>query len=431
MAESQTRILLAGGGYIGLYCARELERILRPGEAQVTLVSPDSFMLFWPLLPEVASGTIEPRHAAVPLRKVLERTRVLTGMLTALDGEEATIMTPQGDELALPYEHVVLGLGSITRVPPIPGVEHRAMEFKSVRDAIDLRNHVLACLEAAEVAPDRGARARALTFVFVGGGYTGVVALGELEDMARNACRYFTTIEPHDMRWMLVEMTERILPEVDEALSDYARELLERRRVEIRLGCEVASAERDVELSSGERVETDTLVWTAGVQPNPRAEELGVAVDEQGRVLVDTSLRVHDRPTAWAAGDVAAVPDNDGGTYPPTAQHAVRQARQLAQNLVSTLRGRPTAPYGYRSRGEFITIGRRKGVAQVGRANLRGALPWLLRRAYYVRAMPSLNRKLRVLGDWAIDLPFDRDVVQLAPMASAQLRNSEQTRPRT
>jgi NADH dehydrogenase len=400
VTDGRAAVVIAGGGYVGLYCALELERLLRPEEAEVTLVSPDSFMLFRPLLPEVASGTLEPRHIAVSLRRTLERTRVRTGRLTGLDGAKASIATPQGDELALPYEHLVLGLGSVTRMVPVPGLEERAMPFKSIGDAIDLRNHVLACLEAADAAGDREARARALTFVFVGGGYTGVEALGELEDMARSACRYFP----------------RILPEVDEQLADRARELLERRGVEVRLGCEVASAAEDVELTDGEHVQTDTLVWAAGVRPNPLARELGVTVDEQGRVVVDRSLRVRDHPAAWAAGDLAAVPDDGGGTCPPTAQHAVRQARHLAHNLTATVRGRPTEPYAYRSRGEFITLGRRKGVGQLERFRLAGALPWLIRRAYYVAAMPTLNRKLRVLGDWTIDLPFERDIVQLAPM---------------
>jgi NADH dehydrogenase len=418
MAEARTAIVIAGGGYVGVYCALELERLLRPEEADVTLISRDNFMLFWPLLSEVASGTIEPRHVAVPLRKVLGRSRLLTGTLTRLDarGRVATFEPQAGVQRAVAYDEVVVGLGSIARVPPIPGVRERAFEFKSITDAIELRNHVLARLEAAEATADPQARARALTFVLVGGGYTGIEALGELQDMARTACRYFPTLEPDQMRWVLVEATDGILPEVEGRLSEYAGRVLQRRGVEIRLRCQVESAEDGIELSCGERLESDTLVWAAGVRPSPSAEDLDVPLDDTGRVAVDTALRVPDREGMWAAGDVAAVPDLvTGDRCPPTAQHALRQGRQLARNVAATLRGEPPAPYRYRPRGEFITLGRRQGVGRLGSASLRGSVPWLLRRAYYLSIMPTLHRRLRVLADWTIGLPFRHDIVQLVP----------------
>jgi NADH dehydrogenase len=416
MASDPPRILIAGGGFVGMYTALGLERTLAAHEAQLELVAPENFMCYQPLLPEVASGSIEPRHAVVPLRKVLARTHVTLGRLAGLDPDtrQAKIEPSDGPARELRYDHIVLGLGAVTRLLPVPGLVDVAVGFSTLTEALHLRNQVLSRLEAAEAATEPGVRQRALTFVFVGGGYAGVEALAELEAMAREACASYRTIAPSQLRWVLVEATDRILPSMDAGLAKRAETLLRERGIDVRLETEVKSAEEGkLRLSDGEELEADTLVWMPGVAPHPVAGELGLPCDDRGRLRVDECLRVADREGAWAAGDCAAVPDGDGGLHPPTAQHAEREAHQLADNLARVLRGQAPEPFRYRSRGEFVTLGGRRGVAKVMRAQLRGATAWALRRAYYLGRMPSTERRLRLAVDWTVGLPFQRDVAQL------------------
>jgi len=423
-SSTAPRILLVGGGYVGLYAALRLERRLRPAEADLTLVSPENFMVYQPLLPEVASGTLEPRHAVVPLRQALRRTRLVTGRLEALDhpGRLATVAPHDGSARELRYDHVVLGLGSMTRVLPIPGVAERAVGFQTVTEAIHLRNHVLARLEVAEATDDERARRRALTFVFVGGGYTGVEALAELEDMARACCDAFTRVRPPDLRWILVEATDGILPTVEPGLAAHALRTLRSRGIEVHLETTLESAEDGrMRLSTGVEVEADTLVWMAGIRPQALTGELGLPVDDSGRLVVDSELRVAGAGGAWAAGDNAAVPDPGGGHYPPTAQHAQRAARRLADNLVATLRDEPLRPFRHDSLGELVTLGRYKGVASMRGLELRGFLPWLLRRLYYVVQVPTVNRKLRIVVDWLVGIPFRREIVSLGSLEDPRL----------
>ena len=425
MTSTPARILIAGGGYLGLYTALRLEDRLEHGEATVTLVNPHNFMLYQPLLPEVASGTIEPRHAVVPLRKALRRTRVLTGRLSALDPDARTaqVRPADGDPLSLDYDHVVVGLGSTSRVLPVPGLAEHAVGFKSIGEAIYLRNHVLGRMEAAEAMPDPQRRRRALTFVVVGGGYTGVEALAELEDMTRAACAYFPTIRPSHLRWVLVEATARILPTVQDTLADYALELLRRRGIEVHLETVLESVEdHTLNLSNGETLDADTLVWVAGVQPHPLLAELGLPTTEDGRLDGDAHLRIAGVDGAWTGGDGAAVPDiaAGDGTVPPTAQHAQREGTHLGDNLVATLRGEATAPFRHRSLGELITLGRGKGVGHVGGRQLRGMPAWALRRAYYLSTIPSMSRKLRISTDWLVGAVFRRDIVHLGPLGGPE-----------
>ncbi|HVM12852.1 MAG TPA: NAD(P)/FAD-dependent oxidoreductase [Egibacteraceae bacterium] len=421
MTRRPARILIAGAGYIGLYAALTLEQRLGAHETAITLVTPNNFMLYQPLLPEVASATIEPRHAVVPLRKVLHRTRLLAGRLTGLEHEirRAEIKPADGDPRTVEYDHVVLGLGSLSRILPVPGLKENAVGFKSIEEALYLRNHVLGRMEAADATRDEDVRRRALTFIVVGGGYTGVEALAELEDMARAACDYFPTITPGDLRWVLVEATERILPTVDESLANYALELLRARDIEVYLETLLESVEAGVQrLSNGETIGADTLVWVAGVQPHPLLAELGFPTTEAGHVKADEYLRVRGVQGAWTGGDGAAVPDLvGGGTVPPTAQHAQREGTHIGENLVATLRGAPLEEFRHKSLGEMITLGRRKGVADIMGRHVRGTLPWALRRAYYLSSIPSTSSKLRIMADWLVGLPFRRDFVHLAPLA--------------
>lgn len=411
------RILIVGGGYVGLYTALRLERQLGHREADVTLVSPENFMVYQSLLPEMASGMLEPRHVVVPLRKALRRVRVRTGRLTDLDHARraATIRPYEGDSVTEHYDHVVIALGSEPRVLPVPGLTDAAISFQTVTEALHLRNQVLGRMEAAVATADEAARRRALTFVFVGGGYSGVEALGELQSMAAEACESYDALDPSQLRWVLIEATDRILPMVDRGLAEDALDALRRRGVEVHLETVLETAEGgDLRLSDGTVLRTDTLVWVAGVQPNSLVEQLGLPTDEKGRLPVDACLRVKGTRGVWSAGDCAAVPDLvAGGTCPPSAQYAVREARQLGDNLAAAIRGQEPQPFGYDKLGELITLGRHQGVGQVRGRSLHGFLPWYLRRLYHVARIPTWNRKLRVWIDWTVSLAFTRDVVSL------------------
>lgn len=401
---------------MGLYAALGLERLLDADEVELTLVSPENYMLYQPLLPEVASGTLEPRHVVVSLRRALRRTEVVTGRLTGIDhdGRVATIAPRAGDITHVPYDHVVIGLGSETRVLPIPGLAEQAVGFSSLAEALHLRNHVLGRLEAAQSTADDAVRRRALTFVFVGGGYTGIEVLGELEDMARAVSRWYPAIAPDQQRWILVEATDGILPTVDERLGRFVLRQLRRRGIDVRLETQLESAEGGhLRLSDGEELEADTLVWSAGVTPHPLIAELGLPVDDKGRLVVDRFLRVDGADGAWGAGDCAAVPTADGGFFPATAQYAEREARRVAANVAATVRGKEPEPFDHRAVGELVTIGRYKGVGEIRGMRIRGFLPWFLRRTYYAWRIPTLERKVRMVAEWTVALFFPRDVVEL------------------
>ena len=413
------RVLVLGSGFVGTYVGLRLERKARRGEVDVTLVSPDSFMTYHPFLPEAASGNIEPRHVVVPLRSALRKTRIVTGRVEALDHERrlATVVTTAAEKRELGYDHVVIGVGSVSRTLPVPGLAERGIGFKTIEEAIALRNRLLANMDAADASSDETFRRRALTFVFVGGGYSGVEALAELEDLATWATRYYPNVKRADMRWVLVEATGTVLPEIGRDLAGHALEVLQRRGIEVHLNTELVSAEDGVmELSDGTSFEADTLVWTAGVRPNPVVARLGMPLDERERVVTDAALRVAGVPGAWAAGDCAAVPDltgSPGATTPPTAQHSLRQAVVLADNLLATLRGDTVKDFRYRSLGGIVSLGRHRGVARVPGVNLRGLPAWFLHRTYHLLRIPTLGRKARVLADWTVALFFKRDLVQL------------------
>jgi NADH dehydrogenase len=412
-------VLIVGGGLVGLTIAWRLERALS-GDATVTLVNDQNHMVYQSLLPEVASGMLEPADVVVPLRRTLRRTRVVVGRLTGLDTDRnVAVVTPtESRPRDVRYDHLVLALGSETKVLPVPGLAEHAVGFTTVPEALFLRDHVLARLETAEHTADMEQRRRALTFVVVGGGYSGVEAIGELQSMARTASRWYPSLSPADQRWVLVEATDGILPMVDNQLATAATDALRGRGIDIRLSTVVESVDDGVvALSDGDHIATDTLVWAAGVAPSPLLATLDLPVADSGAVEVDATLRVNGHADLWAAGDCAAVPDVvAGGVCPPSAQYALRQARQLAANLTATVRGGQPDLFRYDQLGETLTLGRRDGIAQIRGRHLRGALPWYLRRLYHIARIPSAKRKVQVWAEWTLRLLLGRDVVSLGEL---------------
>jgi NADH:ubiquinone reductase (H+-translocating) len=411
-----TRVLIVGGGFAGTYAAMEMTSLAREGN-RVTLVSTENFLQYQPFLPEVASGTIDPRAAVVPLRPLLRHAAVVVGEVTSIDHHErrAEVRIPDGRTVTVDYDVVVLAAGSWSRVLPIPGLAEQGIGFKTIQEAIYLRNHVLSRLDVAAETDDAEARGAALTFVVVGGGYAGVEALGELEDLTRDAIRHYPGLAPTEMRWILVEAAARILPELDPDLAAYASRRLQERGIEILVETRLESAEGGVlRLSDGQVMVAGTLVWTAGVKASPLAGLSGFPLDERGRVRVDEYLRVEGVSGAWAAGDIAAVPDRTtGGFAPPTAQHAMREGRRLGANVTASLGGGELRPFVWRNVGSVCSLGRYKGVAQVAGVKVKGFLGWFLHRSYHLWAMPTFARRVRIAADWTIALLFPRDTAQL------------------
>ena len=401
--------LIAGGGYAGSMVARLL------GRRGATIVSLENYMLFTPLLPEAASGTLEPRHVVVPLRVMCREAELVLGRVTGVDHAAKRVSVDAIDgPVEVAYERLVVALGSISRVLPVPGLAEHGHGFRDLADAIELRNHILRQLEAADAADEADERARHLAFVFIGAGYAGVEALAELADLVRDALRYYPGLRGQRQRWVLVDAAAKILPEIPTKLGGYAARELESRGVEIHVATRLESADgRGVMLSDGTRIETATLVWTAGVRPTPSLVDLDLPLDERGRVIVDEHLRVVGREGVWALGDCAAVPNlaTPGVSDPPTSQHALRQARRLARNLT----GAPQ-PYRYRMLGQVATLGHYKGIADLVGLRLRGFPGWFVTRTYHLYQLPLFSRKLRVVVDWTVALFFRRDIAELGSL---------------
>ncbi len=410
-------VVIAGGGFAGANAARELERLLPKQSTRMILVNDVNFLLYTPLLPEAAAGTLEPRHVVTPLRDLLKRTYLRLGAVSGHDPVARTVelTTHQGEVEQLPYDQLLLSFGSVSRSLPIPGLDQHAIGFKSLADAIWLRNHMVETLEEANATEDPARREELLTYVFVGGGYAGLEAVAELQDFAADAIQRYPRARLQGMRWILIEAAPRVLPEIDETLADYAVRELRGRGMDIRLETTLKSVDAGgVELSTGERIAARTVVWTAGVAPHPSLRNMNVELDERGRVPVDDHLAVAGLDGVYAAGDCAAVPNPDGGLCPPTAQHAIRQARVAARNMASNLGvGSPEA-FDYHSRGAFVNLGQYKAVASMpGGVTLSGFPAWWAARTYHVSQIPGLARKLRAVADWTIGLPFRRDTAEV------------------
>jgi NADH dehydrogenase len=431
------QVVIAGGGFGGFYAARALERLLPAQSARVTLVNDANFLLYTPLLPGAAGGTLDPRHVVVPLRSQLRRTDVMIGEVTGADPARCTLAVKRidGEHVELHYDQLVIALGSVSRTLPVPGLAEHAIGLKSLSDATALRNQVLSCLDIAESLEDSAHRAEYLGFVFVGAGYAGVEGLSELQDFAAEAIELYPRCRAQGMRWLLAEARGRIMQEVPESLSEFAERELRGRGIEVRTSTTLDEVtQHAARLSDGQTIPARTVVWTAGVKPSPAVARLGIPLDPHGRVLVDRTMRVESahpaaagesgatgspgvaagaagRGRIWAIGDCAAVPDafHPGQPCPPTAQHAIRQGRLVAQNVASTLAGGTARPFRYRTKGVVAELGRNKAVAITLGVRWRGLPAWLIARTYHLMLMPGLGRRLRLLADWNVALVFGRD----------------------
>ncbi len=398
--------------------ARELERIVPKQSTRITLVNDVNFMLYTPFLPEAAAGTLEPRHVVTPLREILDRTYLRLGTVDGHDPGARTVRlrTRNGDTEQIAYDQLLLALGSVSRVLPVPGLSEHAIGFKSLADAIWLRNHVIETLEAANATDDPARRDELLTYVFVGGGYAGLEALAELQDFAADAIESYPRARLHGMRWVLVEAADRVLPEIDAELADYAVRELRGRGIDIRLGTTLEEVGADsARLSTGETLATRTVVWTAGVAPHPSLRSLSVPLDERGRVPVDDHLRVEGMDSVWAIGDCAAAPHptRAGVFYAPTAQNAVRQGPVAARNIAAELGNGTPKAFEYKGNAAFVNLGRYKAVGRVGGRTFRGFPAWWMARSYHMSQIPGAARKARAVIDWTASLPFPRDLSEV------------------
>ncbi|WP_203972843.1 NAD(P)/FAD-dependent oxidoreductase [Planotetraspora silvatica] len=418
-------IVIVGGGYVGLYTSlrlqRTLRRELRDGSVRITLIDPQSYMTYQPFLPEAAAGNISPRHVVAPLRRVLPKVRVLNGKVSKVHHEARTVtFEPSvGQSREIEYDVIVMAAGSISRTLPIPGLADAAIGFKTVGEAIALRNRVLALLDRADSSEDEEVRRRALTFVVVGGGFAGIEALAELEDMTEDAIKYYPSIQQKDLRWVLIEASDRILPEVGPEMGEWTAEELRERGIELKMKTLLKSCEGGlVKTSDGDSFESATIVWTAGVKPSPVVNSGDLPLDERGRIMTTTRLTVAGVKGAFAAGDVAGVPDvtNPGQYCAPNAQHAVRQSKVLGDNITAYLRGEKLKDYRHKYAGSVAGLGLHKGVANVYGVKLRGIPAWFMHRTYHLSRVPTVNRKVRVMADWTLSLFFKRETVSLGQL---------------
>lgn len=425
-------VLILGGGSVGLTTATELRKTLG-AEVAITVVDPRPYMTYAPFLPEVGAGSIDPRNVLAPLRKILPGTKVVTGAVAEIRSAENTVVVDieEGERLEIAYDFLVVGLGAVPRLLPIPGLAENAIGFKQVEEAAAVRDRILASLAEAATTKDPKVRKRLLTFTFIGGGFAGGEAVAETEDMVRDALRYYPDLHASDIRFVLVDGAPFIFPELTEDQRAYVLNQLRERGIEVKLETFLNSAENGViKTSDGDEFETDLLVWNAGVKPNPvlsdpEFSDLPV-VNERGpmmgklQALADLRVNGAEGPldNVFAGGDCAAVPDlasGEGKFCPPNAQHAVRQAKRVADNIARSVQGRPLVDYYHKNLGVMATLGMYKGVGrlQVGDKELdvRGLPAWAMARAYHVYAMPTLGRKAAVIAGWATNLISRRDII--------------------
>jgi NADH dehydrogenase len=417
LGADKMRILILGGGFAGVEAARHLDRTAaKRSDVEITLVSRENFSLFTPMLHEVVASDLEPADICNPLRKLLRRVTVLNGEIETIDlvARRVTISYGiRGLRRELAFDYLVLALGSETNYFGIPGVAEQALGIKTLRDAVILRNGVIAMLEAASVEPDPERRKRLLTFVVAGGGFAGVETVGAINDLARQSLKHYGRIDPGEVRVILIHGGQVILPELGEALGLYAQEKLRQRQVEVKLNTKVIGyADETVRCDDGESVPAAMLVWAAGVSPSPILKDMPLELQRE-RIVVDSTLEVPQFPGVWAVGDCAALIDpTSKQPYPPTAQHAVREGRQVAQNICARMKGERATPFVYKMQGQLAAIGRRTGVARIFGLKFSGVVGWVLWRSVYLMKLPRLEKKIRVGLRWALDVFFEHDIAQ-------------------
>jgi NADH dehydrogenase len=415
-------VVIAGGGFGGLYAARRLERRLPRQSARLTLVTDVNFMLYTPLLPGAAAGTLEPRHVVVPLREELHSTDIHLAHVTGADPaiNELRLRSIDGRDERIRYDQLIVALGSVSRVLAVPGLAEHGLGFKTIAEAIALRNRALLNLEIAESLEDPEERREYLTFVFVGAGYAGLEGIAELQDYVGDVIERYPRSRLQGTRWILVEALDRVMQETPPSLAEFAARELRGRGLEIRTGTRVDSVERDaIKLSTGETIPCRMVCWTAGVKPSPVVRELGVPLDPGGRIVVDETMRVRGLANVWAIGDAAAVPDPAKGgasPCPPTAQHALRQGRLVADNVAAVLGNGEVKPFRYKTLGVFVDMGRHKAVATMLGIKLRGFPAWWAARTYHLLAIPGVGRRMRLIADWTVGLFFGRASAELGQL---------------
>ena len=419
--DIESRIVILGGGFAGVATAERLERKFGPDlSVELTLISDSNALLFTPMLAEVATSSLEPTHISSPLRTSLRRTDVVRGRVHGIDVEgRRVLLAPDGGSAGaaageVPYDHLVLALGSVSNYLAMDNLQENALDFKTLSDAIRIRNQVIDVFERADREPNPEIRRPLLTFVVAGGGFAGAELAGGLNDFARGMLVYYPNIPTEELRVIVVHSRERILPELSAPLADYALEHMKERGVTFKLGSRVADAGRGVVvLDSDENIRTETLVWTAGTKPNPLLRDLPVEHDKRGAVSVDENLAVRDHAGLWAVGDCAAVTDaKTGEPCPPTAQFALREAHTLAHNIHANVRGRPPKAFHFSGLGTLCVVGHHTACAEIKGVRFSGLLAWMMWRAIYLSKLPGLDRKARVFVDWSIELFFPRDIVQ-------------------
>ncbi|MGA5301435.1 NAD(P)/FAD-dependent oxidoreductase [Nucisporomicrobium flavum] len=419
------RIVVVGAGHVGLYAALRLSKKLNPRRAEVIVIDPQPHMTYQPFLPEAAAGNISPRHSVVPLRRELKRCHIVSGEVTRIEHARRTVTVQpiEGPVKEIAYDHIIVAPGSVSRTLPIPGLRERGIGFKTIGEAIYLRNHILDRLDVAAATPDPEVRKASLRFVFVGGGYAGVEALAEMEDVVRDGLKYYPELDKDEVRFILVEASNRILPEVGPEMGAYAARQLQKRGIDIRLETRMESCvDGEVHLSDGEVFRSETIVWTAGVKPSPMLDHTDLPRGPRGHITCLPTLQVVDGDRvldgAWSAGDCAQVPDltNPGAWCSPSAQHAVRQAAVLADNIRQVIYGGTPKNYKHKYAGSVASLGLYKGVAKIYGVKLKGFPAWLMHRTYHMSRIPSFNRKVRVLADWTLAFVLKREVISLGQL---------------
>ena len=427
------KILIVGGGYAGFYTALKLEALLGKNEAEVTLVDPLSYMTYQPFLPEVVAGSIEARHAVVSHRRHLRKTNIINGKVTNVDHAKktATIEVAGLKPYKEKYDHIVVTAGAVSRTFPIPGVAEQAIGLKNIEEAVEVRNRILTNFDKAANLPAGAARDRLLTFVVVGGGFAGIETFAEMRSLASYLLRYYPTLSFDDVHFHLIEAMGRIMPEVSQETSEWVIANLDRRGAKIHLNTQLQSATGGkVELSTGESFESDVIVWTAGVMAHPYVRNTDLPLDDRGRITAKATLQIVNGEDivegAWTAGDVSAVPDLSGfgvgGFCVPNAQHAVRQAKLLAKNIVAELRGEGIKEYFHKPLGAVAGLGIGVGVFQYKKLAVKGLLAWFMHRGYHGLAIPMWERKLRVFSGWAWNLLLRRDIVGISSTKAPRLQ---------